>query len=180
MVPARVASPDHEALGRVAGGDVGALGEVYDRHAKALLRFASRAAGPSDAEDVVQTTFVTAARIAATYDGRTDNARAWLFGVTARVLQERRRALFRLTRALRRIASDRSPAPAPSDAHRTDLDRGLLEISENKRVVLLLAEVEGFTCEEIAAMLGVPIGTVWTRLHHARKELRGFYEEGSR
>ena len=46
--------------------------------------------------------------------------------------------------------------------------------------MLLLAEVEGFTCEEIAAMLAVPVGTVWTRLHHARRQMRAFYEEGSR
>jgi len=38
--------------------------------------------------------------------------------------------------------------------------------------VLLLAEVEGFSCPEIAEMLDIPVGTVWTRLHHARRELR--------
>ena len=47
-----------------------------------------------------------------------------------------------------------------------------------KRTVLVLAEVEGFSCEELATMLSIPIGTVWTRLHHARRELRRFYEEG--
>ena len=179
VVRPKATSPDREALARVAEGDVGALGEVYDRHASALLRFAARAAGPSDAEDVVQTTFVTAAKIAASYDARTDSARAWLFGIAARIVQERRRAIFRLTRALFRVASDRPPTPPPSDAHRADLERGLGGLSESKRVVLLLTEVEGFTCEEIASMLSVPIGTVWTRLHHARKELRCFYEEGS-
>ena len=70
-------------------------------------------------------------------------------------------------------------AHTPSDAHRWDLERGLGELSDAKRVVLILAEVEGYTCEEIAGMLRVPVGTVWTRLHHARKELRAFYGEGS-
>ena len=43
----------------------------------------------------------------------------------------------------------------------------------------VLAEVEGYTCEEIAEMLGVPVGTVWTRLHRARRDLRRFYGEAS-
>ena len=65
------------------------------------------------------------------------------------------------------------PAPPPS-AVGVDLDRGLQQMSEAKRVTLILAEVEGFSCEEIASLLGIPIGTVWTRLHHARRELRHY------
>jgi RNA polymerase sigma-70 factor, ECF subfamily len=55
---------------------------------------------------------------------------------------------------------------------RSDVGRALLTIAEPKRVAFLMAEVEGLTCPEIAATLGVPIGTVWTRLHAARRELR--------
>jgi RNA polymerase sigma-70 factor (ECF subfamily) len=59
---------------------------------------------------------------------------------------------------------------------RADLDTCLSKLSLAKRSVLILAEVEGFTCDEIAAMLSLPIGTVWTRLHHARRGLRQSYE----
>jgi RNA polymerase sigma-70 factor (ECF subfamily) len=62
---------------------------------------------------------------------------------------------------------------------RRDVEKAVATLTEAKRVVLLLADLEGFTCEEIAAMLGIPVGTVWTRLHHARRELRAFYEEPS-
>jgi RNA polymerase sigma-70 factor (ECF subfamily) len=55
---------------------------------------------------------------------------------------------------------------------RTDVERALLAITPPKRVTFLMAEVEGLTCPEIAQALGIPIGTVWTRLHAARRELR--------
>jgi RNA polymerase sigma-70 factor (ECF subfamily) len=56
----------------------------------------------------------------------------------------------------------------------------LTRISEAKRITLLMAEVEGLSCAEIAAALGVPIGTVWTRLHAARRELRRALVEGEK
>lgn len=171
---------DTVALRRLAKGDVSALGEMYDRHAGALLRFASRASSPDEAEDLVQATFVTVIKIASTYDGRSDSARAWLHGITARLIQERRRSVVRFARALLRLPVEVTPNMDGGDRCRFDLERGLRRLSDAKRVVLVLAEVEGYTCEEIASMLEVPVGTVWTRLHHARKELRAFYEEGSR
>lgn len=169
---------DTEALARIARGDVGALGEIYDRHARALLAFASRSVGGHDAEDLVQSTFVRAAKAAATFDGRSTSARAWLFGIAARLVQERRRSFARFARALLRF--EVAMPFTSADESRSDLQKGLFGLSEAKRVVLLLAEVEGFSCEEIATMLGVPVGTVWTRLHHARREMRAFYEERSR
>jgi RNA polymerase sigma-70 factor (ECF subfamily) len=51
-------------------------------------------------------------------------------------------------------------------------------LSQPKRVTLLLAEVEGLSCPEIAAALDIPVGTVWTRLHKARRELRQLLDGG--
>ena len=179
LVPKPKPASDTLALRRLAKGDVSALGEVYDRHAGALLRFASRASGPHDAEDLVQATFVTVIKIAGTYDGRTDDARAWLHGITARLIQERRRSFVRFARALLRARTDPAPFVGREGGCQLDLERGLCTLSDAKRVVLVLAEVEGYTCDEIASMLNVPVGTVWTRLHHARKDLRAFYEGGA-
>jgi RNA polymerase sigma-70 factor (ECF subfamily) len=55
---------------------------------------------------------------------------------------------------------------------RADVERTIGRLSDVKRITLLLAEVEGLSCAEIAAVLDVPIGTVWTRLHAARREIR--------
>jgi RNA polymerase sigma-70 factor (ECF subfamily) len=52
------------------------------------------------------------------------------------------------------------------------LATALAGLKESKRIVLLLAEVEGLSAEEIATALDVPVGTVWARLHHARREVR--------
>jgi RNA polymerase sigma-70 factor (ECF subfamily) len=169
---APTAVEDSVLLDRVAQGDLGALGLLYDRHGAALLGFASRLTSRSDAEDVVQTVFLRVVRRAASFDGRTPSARAWLFAMTDRVASEHRRSVRRFTSALVDVALSRAPARPPSLGERRDLERALSRLSTVKRATLLLAEVEGFTCDEIALMLRVPVGTVWTRLHHARRELR--------
>ncbi len=170
-----------DALARVAHGEIGALGELYDRHARALLGFARRCTSPHDAEDIVQTTFIRAARGAAAFTSTNGSVRSWLFGIAAHVVRERRRSLARLARAL--LRSDVGPLASGTswrDDERDDLRRGLHRLTEPKRIVLLLVEVEGFTCVEVATMLDVPVGTVWTRLHHARREMRVFLEEADR
>jgi len=167
---------DATLLARIAEGDISALGSIYDRYAAMLVRYASRF-DRSDAEDVVQTVFMRVLRIAQSYRPEAPSARPWLFAITARVLQERSRAVRRFGRAMFHLANDpKKVAVSGSDA-RHDLDRGLARLARTKSIVLLLNEVEGFSCEEIAAMLEIPIGTVWTRLHHARRELRRYYHE---
>ena len=125
----------------------------------------------AEVDDVVQDTFVRVSRIAGTFDGRSPDARAWIFGIAVAIVRERRRSFSRLSRALERVVSQATPAAVPR-AESLDLERALERLSAPKREVLLLAEVHGFSGEEIATMLGVPIGTVWTRLHHARREMR--------
>jgi RNA polymerase sigma-70 factor (ECF subfamily) len=169
---------DAQVLSRVADGDVAALGLLYDRYAVSLLRFARRLER-HEAEDIVQTVFMRVLRVAPTFDPNAPSARPWLFAITARVAQERRRALRRWAAALARLASQSSRPPATIPVTDGDLQRGLSQLSAAKRSVLLLAEVEGFACEEIASMLSIPVGTVWTRLHHARRELRRFHEQAN-
>lgn len=170
---------DAAALARVAAGDSSALGEVFDRHARPLLRFVTRVAGPLDAEDVVQNTFVRASSLAAAFDDRAPTARPWLFGIASRIVLERRRAFARFARALATLGASEPPPPISTslETERMDLREGLEKLSAVKRIVIVLAEVEGYRCEEIAKMLEIPVGTVWTRLHHARAELRKHLEE---
>jgi RNA polymerase sigma-70 factor (ECF subfamily) len=172
--PERVS--DAAILARVAEGDLGALGGLYDRYAPGLLRFAERVEGPDEAQDIVHAVFLRVVRLAPNFDRAATSARPWLFAITARVLQERRRSLQRWQAALTRLSRQRPRPRAQLADARSDLARSLERLSVAKRTVLVLAEVEGFTCEELAAMLSIPIGTVWTRLHHARRELRRLYE----
>jgi RNA polymerase sigma factor (sigma-70 family) len=97
-------------------------------------------------------------------------------------LYRRRRSLSRWTRALRELTARQAGTYA--DPQRTlsardevqRLSAALMRLSEAKRVVLLLAEAEHCSAEEIARALQVPIGTVWTRLHHARRDLQRLLE----
>ena len=169
---------DREALTAIARGEISALGVLYDRHRAAVFQFVARAtSNAADVEDLVHATFVTAAKAAAGFDGR-ESCRPWLVGIAGKLLHRRRRSLFRFGRALNELTlreAQRSVDPAHQLGARDDVARlaaALPKMTEAKRLVLLLAEVENLGCKEIAEALEIPIGTVWTRLHHARKELR--------
>jgi RNA polymerase sigma-70 factor (ECF subfamily) len=167
-------------LSRVARGETGALGELYDRHHEPIRRFVARAtADAEDVDDLVQATFFTAAGSAARYDGR-PSCRPWLIGIAAQLIRRRRHAFGRLLAVLSALGGVRATSvdPRPALQAQSDVERALARISEPKRVTFLMAEVEGLSCAEIADALQIPIGTVWTRLHAARRELRRALEDG--
>ncbi|HVJ93038.1 MAG TPA: RNA polymerase sigma factor [Labilithrix sp.] len=160
-------------MSRLARGEIDALGELYDRYQAPLRRFVSRAtANAEDVDDIVHATFLAAASAAPRYDGRA-SCRPWLIGIAVRKLRKRRTAFGRLVATLAMLGRPRAAIdPRPCLDARSDVERALLLISEPKRVTFLMAEVEGMSCTEIAEALAVPVGTVWTRLHAARRELR--------
>jgi RNA polymerase sigma-70 factor (ECF subfamily) len=175
-------TPDAALMTRLAEGDLGALGEIYDRHRDAVHRFVVRAtAKPDDADDLVQNTFLTSARIASRFDGR-ESCRPWLIGIAARLLQEGARQRGTVARFLSRFGSRSSPSPNPESEleARSALEQvtaTIARMTTAKRIVLLMVEVEGLSCSAVAAALEIPIGTVWTRLHAARRELRAAVPE---
>jgi len=165
---------DPELIQRLANGELDALGALYDRYQAPLRRFIARSSGNSaDVDDVLHATFLAAAASAARYDGRA-SCRPWLIGIAAQLLRRRRQTFGRLFSMLTALKGTTQTFrdPRPELQARTDVARALARLSEAKRMTLLMAEVEGMTCSEIAAALEVPIGTVWTRLHAARRELR--------
>ncbi len=169
---------DASALEALSRGHISALGVLYDRYQASVTSFVRRATNDSsDVDDVVHATFLTAARAAGNFDGR-QSCRPWLVGIAARLLHRRKRGLSRWARALRELTvreGERYTDPH-SELHARDevkrLSQALGRLSEPKRLVLLLAENEGLSSEDIAAVLQIPVGTVWTRLHHARRDLR--------
>jgi RNA polymerase sigma-70 factor (ECF subfamily) len=178
---ARAPAPsDPEILQALARGEIGALGELYDRYHEPIRRFVARATSDAeDLDDLVHATFLAAAKSAARYDGR-PSCRPWLVGIAVRLLRRRRRSFGHLLAALSSLRGIRPAAidPRPSLQARAEVEQALSRIHEAKRVTLLLAEVEGLTCAEIATALDVPIGTVWRRLHEARREFRQALENG--
>jgi RNA polymerase sigma-70 factor (ECF subfamily) len=173
---------DADLVRAVAGGDLSPLGELYDRHHEGVRQFVARATGSSaDAEDITHEAFLTLAKIAGRYDGR-PSARPFLLGIAAQLVRRRKRGLGRWAQALASLAETFSDARqagvrTPEDAATTTeemrrFDEALGRLTDEKRLVFLLVEREGLSGEEVARALDIPVNTVWTRLHHARNDLR--------
>lgn len=158
---------DAELLRRTGAGDQAAFRALVDRHARYLYGIAFTLTGnPADAEDVVQETLVGA--LNARFRGES-TVRTWLVGILVRQAAMLRRK--RRPAALQGDAPARSSDLAGADA-RLDLAVMLESLSPEHRQVIVLREVEGMSYDEMAAAVGVPRGTVESRLHRARAELR--------
>lgn len=153
---------------------------LFDRHAPAIHRYVARRLGDSLADDVVAETFLAAFRRRGRYDDGRVDARPWLFGIAANVIGRHRRAEIRLYRALARTGVDRV---AESHTERVDarvaaaslnkeIAVALAALSAGDRDVLLLIAWADLSYEEVAEALGIPIGTVRSRLHRARRKVR--------
>jgi len=148
-------------------------------HLDSLLRTAGRVAGSGlDAEDIVQETFLRAWRYFDSFEAGT-NCRAWLFQIMFNVIKGRRRDL--VSRPETPFEDEMDDAFQPGNVIVFDPTRRIegsevLEatsrLSEEHRAVLFLIAVEELTYREAAEILGVPVGTVMSRLHRARHELR--------
>ena len=178
LPPAAPEPADADLVAALAGGDRAALAELYARHAPWLvLRLTRRCADPNLVDEVVQDTFVAVWRSARRWDGRGEVA-AWVWGIGIR----------RLLDALRH-----RPAPAAAWADWHEQDRHLQESAEDKvligvqygdlgaaldrlspelRTVVQATVLDGLTTKEAARLLGIPTGTVKTRMMRAKTQLR--------
>ena len=177
---------DAALMAAIAAGDLGPLGALFDRHHEAVRQMLLRTSPNSaDVDDLVQETFLTAARAAASFDGR-DSAKPFLLGVAVQMLRRRRRTFGRLRNMLESLGkapsvAPRSPEESTSQAEEAARLRAAVDrLSEDKRLVLVMVEWNGMSGVEAAKVLGVPVGTVWRRLHEARAEIRRTLERGSR
>jgi RNA polymerase sigma-70 factor (ECF subfamily) len=161
------------------GGDISALGVLYDRHRASVHAFVLRASwSDALAEDITQETFLRLARMADRYDGR-ESSRPLLLGIAAKLTADARRRSLRSANLLRSLSQDvPSVTLATPEREATNAEAlrrvhlALQKLSPEKRIILLLVEGEGFTGQEAAEALEIPLGTVWTRLHKAREALR--------
>jgi RNA polymerase sigma-70 factor (ECF subfamily) len=126
-----------------------------------------------DAEDLVQETFLRAFRGFHRYTPGT-NIRAWLYTILHRVRTDALRKAGRAPETSE-LQDDGPAVPPPQDALAQggeDLERALARVPEAFRVVVILRDVEDFSYREISQALGIPIGTVMSRIHRGRASLR--------
>jgi RNA polymerase sigma-70 factor (ECF subfamily) len=153
---------------------------IYDRHAPAVHRYLARRAGTTIADDLTAETFLVAFRQRERYDFGQPDARPWLLGIATNLLRRQLRTEVRQYRAFARSGADPvlnsdeddllARVSAASVSRR--LAGVLAELSERDRSVLLLVAWEQLTYDEVARALGIPVGTVRSRLHNARKRVR--------
>ena len=175
----RMEESDTELFSAMSTGNLTALGVLYDRHHLSVRRFVVRAAaGTNDVDDIVHDVFLIASRVASTYDDRS-GSRPFLLGIAANIVRSRHQKQARWKIAFGMFESAltgvvrRTPEDGASETERLRLfDVALARLSEEKRLVLVMIELEELSGEEVATALGIPVATVWTRLHYARAELR--------
>jgi RNA polymerase sigma-70 factor (ECF subfamily) len=170
----------------MAAGDLGPLGVLFDRYHEDVRQLLMRIApGSPDVDDLVQETFLTAAKIAGSYDGRAV-ARPFLIGIAVQHLRRRRRTVKRFHGLLEAFGVAPTPKQRdPEDAtllaeDETRLRAAIARLPEDHRIALVMVEWNGMSGVEAAKILGTPVGTVWRWLHEARVELRRLLERGTR
>jgi len=127
----------------------------------------------ADAEDLVQETYLRAFRAFEAYTPGT-NIRAWLFTILYRARTDSFRKAGRSPRTVE-IVNDGPAVAPPQDAlarGQEDIARALAGLPEAFRAAVLLRDVQDFSYDEIARILGIPIGTVMSRIHRGRALLR--------
>jgi RNA polymerase sigma-70 factor, ECF subfamily len=180
-VPALRQLGDEELMQLVAGADARAFEIIYERHSTAVFSLAYRICGVrATAEEVTQEAFLAIWRSGARYDRTRGSVRTWLLGVAHNRAID---TLRRTTARERRQTSDEQAADWIEAPERTDTEvarreearsvRVLLdELPSEQRRVVELAYFGGFTHEQIAQMLGAPLGTVKGRMRLALEKLR--------
>jgi RNA polymerase sigma-70 factor (ECF subfamily) len=152
---------------------------LFDRHAPAIHGYIARRLGPDTADDLMAETFLVAFRGRDRYDQGHPDARPWLYGIATNLIARRQRDEVRFFRAMARTGIDPAAEPVADEAARhvtaqairRQLAAALAGLAAVDRDVLLLV-TDGLGYAEVALALGVPEGTVASRLARARRKLR--------
>jgi RNA polymerase sigma-70 factor (ECF subfamily) len=171
-VPAAARTASH-----VAGDEVRDMDALYAAHAPFVANVLQRLTGPGPhVDDLLQETFIVAFRKQAQFSGEC-SPRTWLYAIASRLSMRHHRSQRRFGLFFRRLAAE--PVAEPAGRPDADLERKqnaalvhqvLARLPFKQREVFVLFELEELEGAEVADLLGIPVGTVWTRLHHARKK----------
>ncbi|WP_131739917.1 RNA polymerase sigma factor [Actinomadura roseirufa] len=183
--PPRPRSPDQAdeaAVLRLSVHEPERFGEIFDAYFAEIHGYAARRLGPDVASDVAAQAFLEAFRVRARYDAGRAGVRTWLYGIATNVIGKHRRGEMRRLRAAARLGPDEPPhagghadlvdARVSAEGLRGPLAGALARLSDGDRDVLLLVALADLGHAEIAAALGIPYGTVGSRLNRARRKVR--------
>ncbi len=173
---------DRPLVDAAAAGDRSAFDELVRRYRVQILSLArALLAGSLDADDIAQEVFVRAWRSIRGFRGET-SFKGWLHRVAVNLIYSQRRRLLRERRVFRTAQNDEEISQAERVASgenveadvvlRLAIDRALAQIPLDLRTAVVLRDVQGFDYKEIAVLLGVPIGTVESRIFRGRQRLR--------
>ena len=166
-------------LERLRAGDARAFEELVASHQHRVFGVALRMLGSAaEAEEMAQEAFVRAHRSLAEFRGEAKLS-TWLYAIVSRLCLNRlasgdRRAVRHGEEVLLRVADPRGGPDAGAERGELEaaLHRAIAELPEERRVVVVLRDLEGLSYEEIASALGLELGTVRSRLHRARTDLK--------
>ncbi|OYD69907.1 sigma-70 family RNA polymerase sigma factor [Rhodococcus sp. OK302] len=161
-------------------GDESALRVAYEDHAGELFRFAHRSLGDIGvAEEAVQETFLRAWRAARSFQPETASLRTWLFSICRNIVIDISRA-----RASRPLMAGAEPPDTPSASRPLEelvvglqVEEALRRLSEQHRQVLVEVHLRDRPAADVAAQLGIPEGTVRSRVYYGLKALKLVLEE---
>ena len=169
---------DLDLLNRARQGDAGAFHALVDRHAKTLFGLAYSLLGnTADAEDVLQETLLGAYKHIGQFQGRA-SVKTWLTKILVRqVSKVYRSRRVRRAESLADAEEQNLDPPSPRGGsvnvdRRVDVQAMLQTLSEEHREIVALRELQGLSYDEIAEVLAIPQGTVESRLHRARQQLK--------
>ena len=163
--------------------------DLYERFFADIHRYIAGRLGRDVADDIAADTFVIALRKHGSFDASRAPVRAWLFGIATNLVAQHRRTEQRRYRALGRVGAqertggheDRVVSVVAAEGMRPQLAGGLAGLSREERDVLLLVALADLSHEEISRALGIPYGTVGSRLNRARRKIRAALgQEGQR
>lgn len=176
--------PDRSLVAASAAGDAEAFAALVARYQAAIVNLArALTADDGEADDLAQETFVRAYRSIGRFRGDS-TFRTWLYRVAVNAIRSHLKKRARRWRWFGPSLDERDPAGRESPALATPatleddvarrqlIDRALASLPADLRIAVTLRDVQGFEYGEIAAMLGIPIGTVESRIFRARQRLR--------
>lgn len=173
-------STDSEILSR-SRTTPGAFAELFERHSVPVAAFVRRRVSGEAVEDVLSETFLVAFRRRADFDSSWESARPWLLGIASRVLKKHRADEARHWRAVAASADrEETSNEGGIEGASTRLDAAaavrelaprIAALSARDRETLFLYAWGGLTQEEVATALGIPVGTVGSRLNRIRRKL---------